>query len=136
MSNTGITGPGFLSFQVRDLEAAAHFYEHTIGLRRDPRAFPGAVAFLSIPIPFGLLAKRPEVDLDSLPLPGLGTALWLKAEDGQVAYEALRKAGVSMVRELFDGPFGKTFIFSDLDGYRVTVYDRDLPPLESSTPAP
>jgi predicted enzyme related to lactoylglutathione lyase len=127
--NIGITGPGFISFQVRDLAAAAAFYEQTIGLKRDPRPFPGAVAFLSTPIPFGLLEKRPEVDLDNLPLPGLGTALWLKAENGQVAYEALKNAGVAMVRDIFDGPFGKTFTFSDLDGYRVTIYDRDLPPL-------
>ncbi|HEY1350486.1 MAG TPA: VOC family protein [Ktedonobacteraceae bacterium] len=128
-NNIGISGPGFISFQVRDLAAAAAFYEQTIGLKRDPRPFPGAVAFLSTPIPFGLLEKRPEVDLDNLPLPGLGTALWLKAENGQVAYDALKNAGVSMVRDIFDGPFGKTFTFSDLDGYRVTIYDRDLPPL-------
>lgn len=124
-TSTGISGPGFISLQVRDLAAAADFYEHKVGLKRDPLVFPGAVAFLSSPIPFGLLNRRPEVDLDSLPTPGLGVALWLKADDGQAAYEAMSKNDVTILMPLFDGSFGKTFIFADLDGYRITVYDQN-----------
>ncbi len=110
-SNTGISGPGFVSLQVRDVAAAADFYEHTVGLKRDPLAFPGAVAFLSTPIPFAVRAAPPGVNLDSLPTPGLGIALWFKAADGQAAHDALSKAGVTILKPPFDGPFGRTFIF-------------------------
>jgi predicted enzyme related to lactoylglutathione lyase len=33
-------------------------------------------------------------------------------------------AGAAIVQEPFDGPFGTTFVFRDLDGYLVTVHDR------------
>lgn len=132
-ASTGISGPGFISLQVRDLAAAADFYEHKIGLKRDPLAFPGAVAFLSAPIPFGVIARREGVELGEQP--GLGIALWLKAENGQAAHEALHEAGVTIVKPLFNGPFGQTFIFTDLDGYRITVYDQNDPIKERIPPA-
>jgi predicted enzyme related to lactoylglutathione lyase len=134
-SNTGISGPGFVSLQVRDVAAAADFYEHTVGLKRDPLAFPGAVAFLSTPIPFAVRAAPPGVNLDSLPTPGLGIALWFKAADGQAAHDALSKAGVTILKPPFDGPFGRTFIFADLDGYPITVYERDEPIIDRLPPA-
>jgi len=134
-SNAGISGPGFVSLQVRDLAAAADFYEYKVGLKRDPLAFPGAIAFLSSPIPFGIIAQRPGVDLASLPIPGLGVAVWLKAANGQVAYDALCQAGVTILKPLFDGPFGKTFIFADLDGYSITVYDQNEPIINRIPPA-
>jgi predicted enzyme related to lactoylglutathione lyase len=36
-------------------------------------------------------------------------------------------AGVKIIAEPFDGPFGRTFAMADPDGYRVTVYERDQP---------
>jgi predicted enzyme related to lactoylglutathione lyase len=132
---TGISGPGFVSLQVRDLAAAADFYEHTVGLTRDPQPFPRAVAFLTSPIPFALLEVFPNVNLDNLPMPGLGTAVWFKAADGQAAHDALSQAGVTIIRAPYDGPFGRTFTFADLDGYAITVYERDTPIIERLPPA-
>lgn len=126
-TNTGISGPGFVSLMVRDLATAADFYEHTVGLQRDPLGFPGAVAFKSSPIPFAVLQAPPGVNLDSLPTPGLGVSVWLKAADGQAAYEALSKAGVTIRKPPYDGPFGRTFVFVDPDGYPITVYEHDEP---------
>lgn len=126
-SNTGISGPGFVSLAVRDVAAAADFYEQKVGLKRDPLAFPGAVAFLSTPIPFAVRQLPPGVNLDSLPTPGFGIALWFKAADGQAAHDALSKAGVTILKPPFDGPFGRTFVFADLDGYSITVYEQDEP---------
>jgi len=127
--NTGIGGPGFVALQVRDVAAAADFYEHKVGLKRDPLVFPGAVAFQSPPIPFAVIsaAAPPRLDLDSLPTPGAGISLWFKAADGQAAYNALSEAGVTIIKPPFDGPFGRTFVFADLDGYPITVYEQDTP---------
>ena len=36
-------GPDFLALQVRDLEAAADFFERHLGLTRTPSAPPGAI---------------------------------------------------------------------------------------------
>jgi predicted enzyme related to lactoylglutathione lyase len=129
-ANTGISGPGFVSLQVRDVAAAADFYEHKVGLKRDPLAFPGAAAFLSTPIPFAVTQLPAGVHLDALPTPGLGIAIWFKAADGQAAYEALSQAGVTILKPPFDGPFGRTFVFADLDGYPITVYEQDEPILD------
>jgi predicted enzyme related to lactoylglutathione lyase len=133
--NTGISGPGFVAFQVRDLAAAADFYEHKIGLTRDMRPFPGAVGFLTTPIPFALLELPSDVSLDSPATPGLGIALWFKAADGQAAYDAASTAGVTILTPPYDGPFGRTFVFADLDGYRVTVYEQDEPIMDRLSPA-
>jgi len=35
--------------------------------------------------------------------------------------------GVTILREPFDGPFGRTFVLADPDGYRVTIYEKDQP---------
>ncbi len=133
-SSTTISGPGFISLQVRNLAASADFYEHTVGLTRDPLVFPGAVAFLCSPAILALSELRPGVNLDSVPTPGLGVAIWFKAQDGQAAYEALSKAGVTIVRPPFDGPFGRTFTFADPDGYPITVYETDTPILDRLPP--
>lgn len=131
---TTISGPGFVSLLVRDLTSAADFYENTVGLERDPQAFPGSVAFKSTPIPFAVAQAPAEVNLDQLPKPGLGISLWLKAADGQAAYEALNAANVPIVKAPYDGPFGRTFVFSDPDGYTITVYERDEPDLSRLPP--
>jgi len=122
--NTGIGGPGFVSLRVRDVAAAADFYEHKVGLKRDPLVFPGAVAFECTPIPFALMAAPPGTDLHPS---DQSIAVWFKAADGQAAYEALSKADVTILKSPFDGPFGRTFVFADLDGYPITVYETDTP---------
>lgn len=117
-----VTGPDFLALQVRDLEQAAEFYETQLGLRRAPSP-PGAVVFGTTPIPFAVREALPGVDLDAAPL-GAGVALWLHAEDAQVVHDRLVAAGVSIVTAPFDGPFGRTFVFADPDGYAVTIHDK------------
>lgn len=132
-SNKGISGPGFVGLQVRDVAAAADFYEHKIGLVRDPQPFPKAVAFLTSPIPFAITERPPTANTDTAALGG-GIAVWFKAADGQAAYEELSKAGVTILRPPYDGPFGRTFVFADLDGYSIIVYERDTPILDRFPP--
>ncbi|WP_037304874.1 VOC family protein [Amycolatopsis orientalis] len=120
-----VTGPDFLSLQVRDLDRAAAFYETHLGLRRLPVAPPHAVVFGTGTIPFAVREPMPGMDLDAIsPGPGAGVALWLHADDAQAVHDRLVAAGVAILTEPFDGPFGRTFAFTDPDGYAVTVHDK------------
>ena len=121
------TGPDFLALQVRDLDRSAEFYETRLGLRRAPQSPPGAVVFATTPIPFAVREPLPGVDLDgATPRPGLGVALWLAADDSQALHDQLAGDGVPIVSAPVDGPFGRTFTFSDPDGYAITVHDRSF----------
>ncbi|AEE44424.1 VOC family protein [Cellulomonas fimi] len=120
-----ITGPDFVALQVRDVDAAAHFYETRLGLRRAPTSPPHAVVFATTPIAFAVRAPLPGTDLASIsPHPGAGVALWLRADDAQALHDELVAAGVVILTPPVDGPFGRTFTFADPDGYAVTIHDR------------
>jgi catechol 2,3-dioxygenase-like lactoylglutathione lyase family enzyme len=129
--NFELSGPAFVGLFVRDVDAAADFYENKLGFRRDPEGFrvPGTgVTFLSYPIPFAVGQAPPGVDLDSLPRPHLVPAIWFKTANSQVVHDALVEEGVTILRPPTDGRFGRQFTFVDLDGYAITIYDRDAPP--------
>ena len=66
----------------------------------------------------------PGTDLESVPHPGIGTAIWLHATDVQAIHDALAADGHTIVSAPIDGPFGRTFTFADPDGYQVTLHDR------------
>jgi predicted enzyme related to lactoylglutathione lyase len=127
MADVAVTGsPGFISIAVNDVERSAAFYETYLGAVRDTFDFgPEAVAFVGWPA-FALnSARRP-----GQPGPSPETTsiqLWWRASDAQALYEKVIAAGIPIVREPFDGPFGRTFTMADPDGYRITVYQRDQP---------
>jgi len=126
-----VSGPAFVGLIVRDVKVSAEFYEKTLGFRRDPEDFGSAgqaVAFLSYPIPFAVMAAPPGFDLEAMPRPVRAPALWFKASSSQVIHDALVRAGVTIVRPPSDGRFGRQFTFLDPDGYAITIYDRDAPP--------
>jgi predicted enzyme related to lactoylglutathione lyase len=113
-------GPDFIALQVSNLEAAATFYSEQLGLERAVPCPPGAVVFATTPIPFAV--RESAVDLNAVERLGWGVALWIKADDPQALHDRLVHGGVRIVTEPFDGPFGRTFVFSDPDGYAVTVH--------------
>ncbi|MFQ1003394.1 VOC family protein [Modestobacter sp. SSW1-42] len=120
-----VTGPDFIALQVRDLAASAAFYEQRLGLRRAPVSPPRAVVFATTPTAFAVREPLPGVDLDAaVPRPGLGVAVWLHTDDAQELHDSLAGAGVPVLAEPVDGPFGRTFTFADPDGYAITVHDR------------
>jgi predicted enzyme related to lactoylglutathione lyase len=119
-----IAGPDFVALQVRNLAEAANFYESRLGLHRADVSPPHAVVFDTTTIPFAVREPLPGVDLDTpAAQPGLGIALWLRADNAQALHDALEAADVRILVAPFDSPFGRTFTFSDLDGYAVTVHD-------------
>ncbi|MBV9708396.1 MAG: VOC family protein [Chloroflexi bacterium] len=126
--NFEVNGPAFVGLMVRDVKASADFYEKKLGLRRDPEVFPrGSVAFLTRPIPFGMIQAPPGVDMDSIPRPILAPGIWFKTANSQVVHDALVEADVTILRAPSDGRFGRQFTFLDPDGYAITIYDRDAP---------
>jgi len=122
MTTTTVTGPSFLALQVRDVEAAASFYEARLGLIRTPQSPPGAVVFSTTPTAFAVRTPLPGTDLEA-GQPGLGVALWMTSSDTRALHDRLVADGVEIVTEPFPGPFGLTFVFRDLDGYAVTIHD-------------
>jgi predicted enzyme related to lactoylglutathione lyase len=117
-----VTGPDFIALQVRDLEAAATFYETVVGLTHAPFSPPHAVVFDTQPT-FAVREPAPGVDLEAGPL-GLGVALWLHDPEAVTLHATVAASGATILQEPFEGPFGNTFVFQDLDGYAVTIHDR------------
>lgn len=118
-----VTGPDFISLQVRDLDTSQAFYEQYLGLVRSPAGPPHAVVFDTQPIAFAVRDLVPGTDLDAAQ-PGTGVALWFHAPDAQAIHDALVADGHPIAADPIDGPFGRTFTFVDPDGYRVTLHDR------------
>ncbi|GHG74482.1 VOC family protein [Streptomyces griseocarneus] len=118
-----VTGPDFIAVQVRDVEAAAAFYEKHLGLRRTPASPPGAVVFATEPVAFAVREPLPGVDLDAVERPGLGVALWWRTSDAQALHDRLHAAGVPILKAPQDGPFGRMFTFAGPEGYAITMHD-------------
>lgn len=119
-----VTGPDFISLQVRDLERSATFYETFLGLTRSPAGPPHAVVFTTAPVAFAVRDLVAGVDLDATTQPGLGVALWLHATEVQQLHDALVANGTPIISAPIDGPFGRTFTFADPDGYQITLHDK------------
>jgi catechol 2,3-dioxygenase-like lactoylglutathione lyase family enzyme len=117
-----VEGPDFIALQVRDVPAAATFFEERLGLRRAPASPPGAVVFATAPIPFAVREPLPGTDLTGDARPGLGVALWLRTPDAGALREQLLAAGTEDVGPLLDSPFGPMFSFTGPDGYRLTAH--------------
>jgi predicted enzyme related to lactoylglutathione lyase len=123
-SRTTTTGPDFISFQVRDVSASARFYEESLGLTRLPTPNPAAAVFSTGGAAFAVREPFPGVDLDALGQLGGGVGVWFQNEDAAGLHQRLADAGVPIVQEPFDGPFGLQFSLRDPDGYVVTIHSR------------
>lgn len=118
-----VSGPGFVSLQVRDLPASAAFYEKYLGFTRQDGP-PQAVVFGTAPASFAVRSPLPGTDLDAVTQLGAGVGVWMHATNVQEIHDAMVAAGVPIPSAPADGPFGRTFTFSDPDGYRITLHSR------------
>lgn len=115
-----LLGPDFISLQVRNLSASRAFYTEILGLPVDARFdTPNFVLFDTNTIPFAL--SQATVNLDDMSQPGLGMTLWLDCDNVDELCAKLEAAGSTIIKPPFDGPFGRTFVFADPDGYRITA---------------
>src|SRR5260370_30088758 len=115
-----LLGPDFISLQVRNLPASRTFYTELLGLTVDERFdTPDVVLFDTNSIPFALSAAK--LNLNEVPQPGWGMTLWIDCDQVNELHAKLQAAGVIIITPPFDGPFGRTFVFVDPDGYRLTV---------------
>jgi predicted enzyme related to lactoylglutathione lyase len=112
-----LLGPDFISLQVRNLSNSRTFYTELLGLSIDERFdTPEVVVFDTNSIPFAL--RQANVDLKEAPHPGWG---WIDCDQVDELHAKLQSAGVTIITPPFDGPFGRTFVFTDPDGYRITA---------------
>lgn len=115
-----LLGPDFINLQVRDLSASRAFYTEVLGLTVDSRfSAPNVVVFDSTTIPFAI--QEPRVNLDEAPHPGWGVALWIDCDQVDELCAKLVAAGATIIDQPHDSPFGRTFVFADPDGYRITA---------------
>jgi len=115
-----LLGPDFISLQVRSFSASRAFYTEVLGLTVDPRFdAPDFVLFDTNSIPFALSAAK--VNLDEVPQPGMGMMLWIDCDNVNELHARMERAGATIITSPFDGPFGRTFIFADPDGYKITA---------------
>ena len=115
-----LLGPDFISLQVRNFSASRTFYTEMLGFTVDGRFnTPDFVLFDTNSIPFALTEAK--VNLDEVPQPGLGMALWIDCDNVNELHAKLEAAGATIHTPPFDGPFGRTCVFADPDGYRITA---------------
>ena len=115
-----LRGPDFISLQVRDFTISRQFYTEILGFTVDTRFdIPDFVLFDTNSIPFAL--TQAKIDLSEISQPGLGITLWIDCDQVNALHAKLETAGITIITPPFDGPFGRTFIFADPDGYRITV---------------
>ena len=115
-----LLGPDFISLQVRDLSASRAFYIETLGLTEDTRfSAPDFILFDTNSIPFAL--REAKVNMDDAQQPGLGVTLWIDCDRVNELHARLDAAGTTIITPPYDGPFGRTFVFADPDGYRITA---------------
>jgi predicted enzyme related to lactoylglutathione lyase len=117
---TKLLGPDFISLQVSNFSASRAFYTELLGLAVDERFdAPDFVLFDTNSIPFALSAAK--VNLNEAPQPGWGIRLWIDCDQINELHAKLQAAGVAIITPPFDGPFGRTFVFADPDGYQITA---------------
>ena len=118
-----VSGPDFVSLQVRDVPGSAAFYEKYLGFTRQAGP-PSAVVFDTVPASFAVRPPLPGVELDAGTPLGKGIGIWLHAANTQEIHDALVADGVTITSVPTDGPFGRTFTFADPDGYQITLHER------------
>ena len=105
---------------MRDFASSHTFYTEVLGLTVDERFdSPDFVLFDTNSIPFAL--RQSTVNLDEAPQPGWGVTLFIDCDQVNELHAKMEAPGATIITPPYDGPFGRTFVFADPDGYRITA---------------
>jgi predicted enzyme related to lactoylglutathione lyase len=52
-------------------------------------------------------------------------ALWIDCNSVNELHAKMEAKGTTIIQPPYDGPFGRTFVFADPDGYRITANQND-----------
>jgi hypothetical protein len=98
-----------------------HVLHRDIGLDGRSARFdaPDFVLFDTNTIPFALSAAK--VNLAEAPQPGWGVTLWIDCDQVNALHAKVEAKGATILTPPYNGPFGRTFVFADPDGYRLTA---------------
>ena len=113
-------GPSFIALQVRDLAASVAFYRDVFGFSAQELNPPGAVVFTTTPIALAL--REPLRPLPEDGRLGTGMVLWIACGDADALHDQVLERGGTVLSPITDGPFGRFFVASDLDGYALTFH--------------
>jgi predicted enzyme related to lactoylglutathione lyase len=114
----------FVAVPTRDRGRAAEFYEHTLGLTRNPASTETWVEFETGNLTLALVTPE-ELGIEFAPLP-VGTVM-LRVPDVEAAKAKLQAAGVEFVSELWDSGVCHGAVFRDPDGNGLGLHHRYAP---------
>lgn len=87
---------------------------------------PGAIVFDTTPIPMAVRRPLPGLDpATATPRPGAGVSIWIAVPDADALHGRMVAAGIEIVVEPADSPFGRHFSFVGPEGYVLTPHDAE-----------
>jgi predicted enzyme related to lactoylglutathione lyase len=121
----------FIAVPTKDVERAAEFYEHVLGLRKNPNSLEDWIEFETGNVTLALVdAEGHGVEFESLPRGSIA----LRVPDVQAARERLCEAGVEFKSEVWDSGVCNGASFTDPDGNGLMIHHRYAPYPDGTTP--
>lgn len=115
------TNLDFISIQVLDMKKSETFYTEIMGFKKGISPNPHAIVFETEAGAIFAI-RTPMIDLEKIEMRGAGISLWFKVVDADTLFNHLKEKNVSIIKPIEDGPFGRTFILQDPNGYAITVH--------------
>ena len=121
----------FIAVPTTNVERAAEFYEHVLGLRKNPNSLEDWIEFETGNVTLALVdAEGHGVDFEPLPRGSIA----LRVPDVEAAREKLSEAGVAFKSETWDSGVCSGCSFTDPDGNGLMIHRRYAPYPDGTTP--
>lgn len=114
---------GFVILYTNDMDKAKKFYTEALGLSAEPSSAP---TFIRLRSGGGSMMALQDANTTDLP-PAQGThdqsiEISFEVEDVDATYRQWKSAGVEVVTEPKDLPFGRYFMAKDPEGHYLSAY--------------
>ena len=111
---------GFILLFVANPSKSAEFYRNALGLK----SIEESPTFVMFPLSNGVMLALWSQYTAEPSVKSLSGAMEIgfSVEDVDLAYELFGKKGVTIIQKPTDMDFGRTFVFTDLDGHRIRIY--------------